>query len=247
MKSLGDYIVTSPWLSQVGADYGVGLGEHTHVQLAEAAPTTLSQAELDAFIISRIANGTLPGSLTASRSPYIYMMVFPPQTTDVSWWSATYECSGSPQPGAWHDSVDTVEAKFAYAILPTCTGEPLDWFEFAASHEFIEAATDAYVTNETPGYITPAESPWFYGGDEVADRCETFAGVVAGSHNLTRVWSNSAAAVGTDPCIPAPATPYYNVSPAGPDVTHVVTPGETITVDLAGWLTAPVPGWSSGR
>src|SRR5262249_40066876 len=93
---------------------------------------------------------------------------------------------------AWHASVDQSSETFAYAVIPTCSKEGVPLVEIAASHELIEAMTDAHPEGSL-AYQMRATSPWYVIG-EVGDLCEFMSPVIENGHFLTRVWSNSAAA-----------------------------------------------------
>src|SRR5205823_1969425 len=62
-----------------------------------------------------------------------------------------------------------------------------------------------------------------------------------GRFTYQRVWSNRAAAVGGDPCVPAIAATYMNVWIAYG--WYPVKPGATVSIDVTGWATADVRAW----
>jgi hypothetical protein len=59
-ESLGAYVVTSPWLSAVGPEYGIGLGTQVNVELSETAPSTIDDSTIQGLIASLIQDGTAP-------------------------------------------------------------------------------------------------------------------------------------------------------------------------------------------
>ena len=62
-------------------------------------------------------------------------------------------------------------------------------------------------------------------------------------HYAQRIWSNAAAAVGNDPCIPAVSKPPYFNTSATPNAVQHVAPGASATFELKGWSAAAVPAW----
>jgi hypothetical protein len=91
----------------------------------------------------------------------------------------------------------------------------------AASHELVEASSDPYPDSK-PAFSDLDDQNTGWGvlmGSENADMC---AGIERSSVTLpdlpfvvTRVWSNSAAAAASDPCLPAePGDPYFNATAA---------------------------------
>ncbi len=149
---------------------------------------------------------------------------------------------------AYHSSFTLDGEPIVCAALATCpTGDlsisPAEDRQISASHELIEAATDA-VPLTMPALFFPEsfDSSWTLVGTEVADLCREFPWR-EGRHLASRVWSNEAAMRGDrDPCVPALADrPYFNMS-SSPEVRRV-SPGENLEIPLTGWSTAAVPDW----
>jgi len=236
VEDFGDWIVGSDWLITVGAEYGVGKGDHVQkVVMPEAAPITIDDEEIKAMLTSRIADGTLP-TPPALQNDYLYMVYFPEETTITLFGSES--CTGF---GGYHVSVDTDTLSFAYAVMPTCPDSGLQGVTGAASHEFIEAATDAHPLVDPAFQLTDYDSSWSALGGEVADLC-VFGGLQAGGFYVTRSWSNAAAAAGTDPCVPATKDPYFSVSPK-PAAIQLASPGQTLKYTLTGWSTEKMDDW----
>ncbi len=59
-ESLGAYLVQSPWLTAVGAEYGVGLGTHVSVELKDDAPSSIDDTAIQKLVESLIVAGTAP-------------------------------------------------------------------------------------------------------------------------------------------------------------------------------------------
>ncbi len=246
-------LVQSTWLSEVGADYGVGLGELAAILVIDGGPYGAPSSVTDADIVDLLAALIVDGGVPAPSANTIYFVTYPDTTLITS--SGETSCQ---QFGGYHDyfTLDGGET-VVYAVLPTCPAvlgssqTTEDLLEEAFSHELIEAATDPVPTPPVTGYaiIDPA-NPWTFSFGEVGDLCARAPPYYDAPENLTatRVWSNSAAALGTgSPCIPAPiGEVYYNVS-IDPAATVIVAPSQedqALTFDVTGWSTGPRDSWS---
>jgi len=106
----------------------------------------------------------------------------------------------------------------------------------ATSHEFLEASTDPHF------YTAPAwrniDTDHFIWGDtpgaELGDMCEyvdaAFQPLVNGAL-VQRIWSNTSAAAGHDPCVPVLATPYTGAAPVLDKITVTPHSGAPFTTD----------------
>jgi hypothetical protein len=113
-----------------------------------------------------------------------------------------------------------------------------------ASHEIIESATDPEEDAwklESPFHPWTG-SPWGLddGGtfEENADMCEGTI-ILDGEFYYQRIFSNQAAALGGDPCVPAIPTPYFNVTTNG---WYPTTTGE-VSIPIIGWSVGTVADW----
>ena len=133
-----------------------------------------------------------------------------------------------------------------------------------ASHEIAETATDpfgeaTYVDFDTAHY---AWELFTENNDELADACEFsddsyYTDPELGAF-VQRSWSNAAAAAGHSPCVPAPAEPYFNVTPLAPETVTTlnttnkphtsngfrVPVGMTRTFDIGFYSDAPSDDWT---
>jgi hypothetical protein len=260
MQELDDTITSTAWWTAATSEYcmlpngkcigpGAGAG---HVILTETAPGSLvdtddgSMSSVVSFIQSHITSGLFPPPTDES----IYVIYFPSGT------QITYDgeksCSSF---GAYHYSAtftlpDGGTQEGAYAIEPRCSGEP--YITLAASHELIEAATDAH-PGKVRGYAMPDLS-WQYYGDEVGDLCDhpwsfdsmTVDTIDGGSpFTVQRGWSNVSALAGHDPCvIPPTDTPYFNTAVQAGDQAIYLTVGESKTIDIIGFSDGTMPDWN---
>ena len=245
LETFGDTITSTPWWSAVTEGYCVTAGNcigpgsgggHVHVAQAPAAKYTDDQ--LKVLIQSMVTAGTLP----APTQQTLYSFYFP-QNVTISLDGAV-SCQ---QFGAYHNEVSVTPPggaaiTVAYAIMPRCGGEQDT--TLSASHEFIEAATDAHPFS-APGY-TIADWGWGFLGGEVGDVCVDIAGqddhYVESSFVVQRSWSNVSAAGSHDPCVPAPSVAYFNAAPAKQEIALAV--GTSVTIDVTGFSDGPMGAWS---
>jgi hypothetical protein len=152
--------------------------------------------------------------------------------------------------GGYHDAVKITpsggaEIIVTYSIVPRCTSS-FDDLTLAASHEFMEAATDPNVGAGPLGYVM-GDPLWSasYGG-EVGDLCFNYSGsdtVLEGSYSVQRGWSNAAAKGSHDPCVPAPNKPYFNAAVDALATEVALAVGETASVQLLAFSDAPMADW----
>ena len=85
---------------------------------------------------------------------------------------------------------------------------------------------------------------WSYFSGEVGDLCSFVAPQWAegGYTQLQRVYSNTSAAAGGDPCLPAMG-PYY-ATDVEPQTWVSVPAGSSTSFSVVGWSTAMVPTWA---
>ncbi len=233
LQSYGDWIVGSPWLTAVGAEYGVGSGTHELITLPGPAPTDVSSATIPDDIAASIAALELP----ATTPDTLYMMVYPQGATI----DGTACPPQSPFGLGYHGEADSAAGHLTYAVVQSCSNQIPAQLENVISHELIEAATDARPMTQ-PGFQLALDDPWTnILGAEVGDLC-SLSTIVDGSNTATRSYSNAAAALGHSPCVPAPSSPHFNVDVPG-DAIHSAPPGGSIDIPIVGWSTAPVGDW----
>jgi hypothetical protein len=218
---------SSFWLPAV-SEYGVGaISTATPITLAEQAPATIDDADIQTWLASKIDDATLP----APDANTIYALYYPDGTT-VTLGSNGTSCQDF---GAYHDNITYKTGDVAYAVMPRCSdfGTVLDSTTAAASHEFIEAATDPYPQTQAAfAQVDDNHALWEFvlGGGEVGDMCAQFQASYVTPADLgflvQRSWSNAAAKVGHDPCQPADKSAYFNSMPV---LTDKISIGGQIT------------------
>jgi hypothetical protein len=109
----------------------------------------------------------------------------------------------------WNDATIPV----AYAVVNRCNDD-FDQLTVTASHELTEASTDPRPLDEAnAGYVSIEDNAWTLLGGENGDMCAAVSSATEAGWTLTRVWNNKTAAVGDQPCLPAPeanGVPYFN-------------------------------------
>jgi hypothetical protein len=110
-----------------------------------------------------------------------------------------------------------------------------------ASHEIAEIITDAAVSQSQGGlFFDAGQDPWV---GEVGDTCNFSLFWQECGFTFVASWSNASAAAGLPPCVPWPSgVRYVNVSP-DPAVPLSVSAGDSATITLTGWATAPGTPW----
>jgi hypothetical protein len=218
IEAFGSWLVTSSYWLTVGKDYGVGAGTHTHVKLTDATPDTVIDHDFAAYVDGKVGAGELPGTAQS-----VYMFFFSTAVT-------TTDQAGA---GGWHNR--SAGGHDYAVILPGCSpapGDILDQYTFVAGHEAIESATDP---SPLSGY------DFGFGEGEVADLCDVTT--VQDGYDVPTIWSNSAAAKGGSPCIPASSLPYIDVDPSMPHVSIASSAGASAELTLTGWSTAVTGDW----
>ncbi len=261
MQELDDTITQTAWWAAATSEYcelpnGPCIGPGTaagHIVLNETAPSSLADttsgknSTVVQFIQSHITAGTFP----PPDDQTIYVIYFPSGTAIT--FDTDHSCSSF---GAYHYSAtfsmpDGGTQEGAYAIEPRCSGEP--YITMAASHELIEAATDAH-PGKVRGWVMQDLS-WTYYGDEVGDLCDhpwspmfdtmtvsTFDG--GAPFTVQRGWSNASALAGHDPCVIPPSNPYFNTAvESGKQVVYLGV-GESATIELQGFSDGTMSDWT---
>lgn len=235
IEQFNDAVVASDWWKTVGDGYGVGPASHvaTYV-IPAAAPTTVTDGSARQTIADLIGAGSVP----PPDGDSLYALFLPPGTA-----LALAGYQGCVDVGGYHSesfvTSDGGKTKFAYAVLPRCGGFGggfgLGALTVAASHEFIEAATDPFPYT-SPGYFFDQGDAWSANLGEVADLCNGGT-VTLGEFVVTRSWSIAAAAKGEDPCQP-PHLAYFGAA-LDPD-TQTAQTGGTVDFTVRAFSTIPL-------
>ena len=212
---------------------------------AGAATADGGASTLDAGARAHDGGAADAGPGDAGATPqYVYLFFLPASTAFTNGGQALCSFSG----GGYHNETQLSNLDVPYAVVQPCPAQgltDLDVLQLAASHELIEALTDPYPVSQPAYAIKDPMYPLAAFGGEVGDACSFLAprSWSEGSYDqLQRVWSNSSAADGGDPCLPAPS-PYFGTS-LTPETAVAVAAGQSATFQLVGWSTAPVAPWT---
>ena len=229
-----DAIGASTYWNAINSEYGVGAATNGgHVSITTAAPSGLSDQDLDTMVSTNVGNGTWP----ANTPNTLYAIYMPPGTSLLFGGAADAggqdACAAGV--GGYHEETQT--GNYVYAIMPHCSMFGTPEIEDSASHELNEASTDPHPNTNLAygGFDNDHLSYEFFNGfqDELGDACENFYPwayytdtEAAFPYDVQRQWSNKGAKEGHNPCAPAPSGPFYNVTAIGSELT-------TINVDLS--------------
>src|SRR5207302_1966609 len=94
-------------------------------------------------------------------------------------------------------------------------------------------------------YVDPAlPDPWYLIAGEVADLCDGEALIKSGTFTVQRIYSNAAAAAGTNPCVPEDPDAVWNDVTVEPATMPTIAAGASVTFKLTGWSTSQIPDWT---
>ena len=236
---LADTITTSAYFTTVGADYGIAPPAQSVHITGGTVSSDMTAAQMVTFISSAIQNHP-----EAAVSANVFYMLYLPQ----GYWDVTSQGTNTNcQLG--HGGYHTVTQNGTpWGMAIHCPGglSRIQDLGISGSHEIVEAASDPQPGS---GYRMPsfnAQAPWtgtpwtFGSGGENGDLCFGTSTYVSG-FKLQRIWSNTAAAAGGDPCLPAIGEPFYNVS--APQSWYTVPAGGTVQVPLTGYSDKKVADW----
>lgn len=244
--AFGDALIASAWWSSFSTEYALGTPtKNVHVT-GPAITSNPTGATMEQYIASAIA-GT-PGAAPDGNT--MYMLYLPPGIDIVD------DASGQPNTncqfyGGYHTTYGTKGDAWGVGQHCPLTGTgltDLQWMTIVGSHEIAEAASDPTPgtgwTPALPDTVQPwTQSPWqtaVFG--EIGDMCVSTQ-IIEGSFTYQRIWSNTAAAKGGDPCVPPFSKyPYYNAS--APKDWYTITAGGTATITLTGFSDHPSPDWA---
>ncbi len=252
----------SSYWKTAAAEYGVDAGSGgPPIRLTEAAPASIDDDEIQSWLAENLDGSSSVWGTAGEETIYV---VFYPETTAVTtkMWGKSCEAFGAYH---WH-TYEQNGKPLVYVVVPRCPNllgdKPLEELTYNVSHELLEASTDPlYPDDPALVHVDDDHLMWyFFPGTEIGDMCE-YEGNPSLTpddvgYPVTRVWSNSAAKQGHDPCVPAnPLVPYFNSVPIGDDefiadfsngtaTTRGVkmAVGETRTIDVKLFSDQPTSG-----
>jgi hypothetical protein len=228
----------SHWWPEVATPYGIS---PTATAFTVAGPPIASGTQLTLADISDYVQRTAIDSAGYRADGHTVFLVFVP--TGVSCIPAPNGCPASP---AFHRPFGKADAVAVVTRNQADFHSMMEAMTIAASHEIVESATDPEINAWI--LVSPSlpwiGSPWALddGGrsEENADICGVGTRYLDGGFYYQRIFSNQAAALAGDPCVPAIAEPYFNIAT---DKGWYATSTGEVTVPLTGWSVGAVPEW----
>jgi hypothetical protein len=242
-----DSIVASPWLAQVGGEYGVGRATSGGHFLGPAlgnpdgGSTSLTWTQYLDYV-----QGVINSGAPAPNGQTVYLVFMPSGISyDGKFSSALW--SSFPDPNSQGDMMLVM-----FRGTPLSGENQFDEMTVATTDHLIGLLTDPWAPLGPGWMLVQATPPW--AGDvwaaisgewvRVGDLCSDDRILEAGSgssYAFARSWSNAAALRGGDPCVPAVDRPYYNVS--FQEQWLAVSPGQSVSIPFSGWSTEATPDW----
>jgi hypothetical protein len=220
-------IGTSDYWHTTTSEYGVGPATGAAVHVTETAPQTIDDSDISKWLVGKI-DGNAPGFAPPDDGT-VYAIFYPEQTAITN--SGVRSCDVF---AGYHAEAALASGQHVpYAVFPRCQPDAgaaitdLEILTVAASHEYIESATDPF-PDSGPAYL---ETTDFYGlpllVNEVGDICDLMAVATETADEVRpdsglpylvqRTWSNAAANAGRNPCVPSTG-PYFNAVPVTTDM-----------------------------
>jgi hypothetical protein len=235
---------TSAYWRETTSEYGVNALALLPVVTLPSASGEIADAALQSEIVIN-TSGTSPNWGPPDPS-LIYLFLLPSGTTATL--PGTACCTDF---AGYHDEATIGQTTVPYAVACVCPGpgwNALDARTGTMSHELVEAATDPFPRSD-PAYYTADEANvvWtLVTQGEVGDMCaispDAFIRPSGSNYVVQRTWSNSAASLGHNPCVPAPKTPpYFNSAPALELVPYGSVGYETRGVQIPVGQTQTIP------
>jgi hypothetical protein len=250
-------------LAEYGIDKPIALPV-AHVSTAPAA--SITDDDIQAWLTTQ-TDGTHAG-FPAPDANTLYALFYPPGVT-INYAGLGASCTAFH---GYHGATSPASgAPAIYSVISRCSGIPeapvtgIQYVSAVASHEVIEGLTDPFVMS-TPAFALTddAHVAWeLYPGGEVGDLCALVGGAFYQPsdfpYTVQRIWSNTAAASGHDPCIvQQPGQTYFNSAPVLTDDVRVVDNfgstkttkgvklaiGETKTIEVDLFSDAPTDAWT---
>lgn len=246
LERFGDTITTSGWWREVVAGYCAGtddcIGDGSpgrHVRVSERLPREVTPPDIEAILNSAAAAGRF-----GTIDPNTLVVTYLPPGVALTDAEVLRYCDG---PRALHHTFRHDGVIVPYALIPRCGDE--ETLTVSASHEILEATTNPEPTDRGFAFGQDSSNLGFTAaGVEPADPCGLLTRdepwpIVEG-FAVHRAWSNSAASVGTDPCVPAPADRTYLALVPGAATVRLTEPGTTTSLVVEGAADHPTGPWS---
>jgi hypothetical protein len=248
LEQFGDTITRTPWWRTVTEGYcateGDCIGEGqpgVPVRLDDALPAEVHAVQVAEVLVRHARAGRL-GPLDADTLLLVYL----PRGVELRDAFVPRYCAGGRR--AVHRALRFDRQAVGYALIPRCSDEAA--LTTTASHEVLEVATNPDPARRGFAFKQNSETLGFTAaGIEPVDPCGIITGnthraVVESGFAVQRAWSNRAASLGGDPCVPSPAErPYLALVPRQPTV-RLAREGASIAIPVEAVADRPVPAWT---
>jgi hypothetical protein len=221
LEDFDDKLGGSSFWKTILSGYGIGpatSGAANHVRVKTAPPASIEDTDLETWLVQQVTDPAKSG-WPAWDSQTVYV-VYVSTSTKLTTLGAD-ACSSY---ASLHAEVAVGQNWATYVFVDeNCNGSRsvLDGATGAASHEIAEAATNPHPFTK-PAIIGFDAAHLAWGSDgldgEIGDVCQIFTdafyeGPSDLPYLLQRLWSNTSAAAGHNPCVPQSTEPYFNVTP----------------------------------
>ncbi len=239
LEAFADQLGDSAYWRETTSEYGISpakSGPANHVRLTDEPPARIGlRGEADdetVLMTALVHSGKLPTPEGA-----VYVIYVSPKTKNVS-------AIGLPH----HASANIDGKSIRYAIIPAGSADRTQ----DVAHELVEVATDPDLGHGY-AYLDRTLMAWntlFGGATEAADLCQweptaEYQDKEPGfEFYVQRSWSNAAADANHYPCVPAPATPFFNVTVPDSVKGITIAAGESQVVELYGYSFAARTDWN---
>ena len=247
LERFGDTVIRTAWWREVTDGYCasvtdcVGSGRPGFgVRLDHALPAGVRDTDIETLLAREGKAGRF-GPLDADTLLIAYL----PEGVSLADAFVPRYCGRGPR--AYHRALRVGWAKVAYAVVPRCGDEAA--LTVSASHEIVEATTNPDPSKRGFAFEQHSANLGFTAaGIEPVDPCGV---ITMDAHRepetgfvVQRAWSNRAASLGRDPCVPTPAgRPYIALVPRQPTV-RLAREGASTTIVLDAATDQPAPAWT---
>ena len=218
-EAMSDHLGASSYWAALNSEYGVGPTTSViadHVSITTAPPSTASDTDLKTFITTNAGSGS--SGWPAPTASTLYLVYTAPSTAIT--FSGQNACNLY---GGYHDQATANGITFPFVVVFGCSNTTASAATTTASSLLDSAATDP-LPMSSPAYaafdndhLSWAVLTFF--ADETGLACQGFQSSFYTEtetnfmFGVQRGWSNASAHAGHNPCVPVPASPYFNVTP----------------------------------
>jgi hypothetical protein len=240
-----DALIASQWWQTIGKDYDLGVPSQSVHVLGPAITANPTSGDMTAYIASAIA-----GESAAAANGETMYVLYLPEGVDIV--DATMGVNSNCEYySGYHAQYD--DSGDAWGVVQHCpvAGSGVtdfEWTTIIGSHEIAEGASDPIPGS---GWALPpvdpqapwSQVPWILAvGGEIADMCN-YTQTAEGGYTYQRIWSNTAAGLGADPCVPAyPQYAYCNAS--APLGWYPISSGGSVTIPMTGFSDRATSDWT---